>query len=130
MSLELKLELECGITVEELMKLLREVGAEIRPELGQLGLQFVESGMACYISESGAHRRVAADGMEDVDWEVCWRLTLRYSSNKFEEVMRDVKKTLYKLRDNTDGSFVLSFQFENIVAIRDENGLRLFDPLS
>ncbi len=126
MALMLNLEIESGVTLHALREALIQVGAVLAEE-DQLPLMafWERSGVSVFVRTNLGCTQVLAEGLEtEATWQVGVRLVFAYSIAAYDAGNQDVKIFLEALCHHTHAFFVLSFQSEEVYAVRDENGLR------
>lgn len=64
-----------------------------------------------------------------LEWRVGCRVSLEAVSSKFDECRDELIRLLGELERRSAAHFVLSFQYEEVYAIRNEHGLHLYGNL-
>jgi hypothetical protein len=81
-----------------------------------------------YWVEVGISSCVLTEGMSDkLPWEIGARMTFRYDTTKYDACSADLRRFIEQLEKLTPSYFVVSFQYENVYAIRDKSGLRVLE---
>ncbi|NIF18703.1 hypothetical protein [Pantoea sp. Cy-639] len=118
----MNLEIEVGISFEEIASVLSVMGAEHAIESGYLTGNFKYSGVYFVFRCFSTPEDVAAEGV-NVDWKAGMSGAFHCPIKYLLESSEDIKSFLAKLSIETDFKFVLSFQYESLYVIRDEFGI-------
>lgn len=70
---------------------------------------------------------VTAEGASNIEWRVGSRMIFHYVTANFDECSAELHEFLERLTELTERHFVLSFQSERVYAVRDKNGLQIFE---
>lgn len=132
MALEMGLEMNGN--VEDWLKLkllLNEIGLSAVEERGDFWLRGVLGHGELIVGASwGSPPRdgaIRAEGNHGCDFVVNGNLTFRIINALYDEAVATIKTFLTRLTERTDMQFVLSFQYEEVRAIRDrERGFEWF----
>lgn len=122
MTIIMNLEIEVGVSFEEIASVLSVMGAEHAIESGYLTGNFKYSGVYFVFRCFSTPEDVAAEGV-DVDWKAGMSGAFHCPIKYLLESSEDIKSFLTKLSIETDFKFVLSFQYESLYVIRDEFGI-------
>lgn len=122
MTITMNLEIEVGISFEEIASVLSVMGAEYAIESGYLTGNFKYSGVYFVFRCFSTPEDVAAEGV-NVDWKAGMSGAFHCPIKYLLESSEDIKSFLTKLSIATDFKFVLSFQYESLYVIRDEFGI-------
>ncbi len=122
MTITMNLEIEVGISFEEIASVLSVMGAEYAIESGYLTGNFKYSGVYFVFRCFSTPEDVAAEGV-NVDWKAGMSGAFHCPIKYLLESSEDIKSFLTKLSIETDFKFVLSFQYESLYVIRDEFGI-------
>jgi hypothetical protein len=81
-----------------------------------------------YWVENGVSSCLIAEGYsQELGWDIWIRISFKCVPERYNECSKELHRFLRKLGGHTSGYFLLSFQYENVYAIRDENGLRFLE---
>lgn len=72
---------------------------------------------------------LAEDVPFPLNWTVGCRLTLEAVTQNYDECCDEIYRLLRALENSTRANFVLSFQYEDVYAVRTEEGLRMYKEL-
>lgn len=128
MTITMSLEIEEGISFDVVSSILSKVGAGYTTEQEYLTGNFDCSN--CYF----VFRRVfpcddvVAEGVVAA-WKVGMRGAFHVPISALSESSKDIQAFLVGLSVETELRFVLSFQYESVYAVRDEQGLRFFNSM-
>lgn len=128
MAWELTLELEVGGGIASLVGAALVCGATLEEQsatrlTGMLGEESV------FISAQTATEPspLLTEGLDaSLTWLVGLRMVFRSTYDQYEVGRIEMKRFLEALSAQTQARFVLSFQYEETFAIRDDKGLRYF----
>ena len=122
MTITMNLEVEVGVSFEEIASVLSIMGAEHAVESDYLTGNFKSSGVYFVFRYFNIPEDVAAEGV-DVDWKAGMSGAFHCPIKYLLESSEDIKFFLSELSIETAFKFVLSFQYESLYAIRDEAGI-------
>ncbi|WP_373380239.1 hypothetical protein [Cupriavidus nantongensis] len=133
MSLTYMLEVEGGLSRGVMKSALLACGASIfsEDEAGFSG-NFLGSNMFFLYRDRTdlSPSQVLAELVPSpLHWRVGSRVSLDAISSKFDECRDEIIRLLQELERRSAAHFVLSFQYEEVYAIRDEDGLHLYGNL-
>ncbi len=125
MALEMMLEIERGIQPDNIRAILLASGVEG----DEFPVSFPISQMQfyCDFADEAADfcSRVICEEVQDIaHWDVGGRILFRYRSNEYDLCTQQIRDFVVKLAASSKASFVLSFQYETMYAMRDPAGLR------
>lgn len=134
MSLTMNFEADCKIQKQEVLSALESAGADLFSEerSGSSG-NFSASNMSFFISErsniswieNGLGSSVIAEGASgQLEWDICMRISFQIATSKYFECVKELQQFLGRLAELSRANFLLSFQYETVYVIRDEEGLR------
>ncbi|WP_223114020.1 hypothetical protein [Pseudomonas syringae] len=118
----MNLEIEVGISFEEIASVLSAMGAEYAIENGYLTGNFKTSNIYFVFRCFSTPDDVAAEGV-DVDWKTGMSGAFHCPVKYLLESSADIKSFLTTLSIETVFKLVLSFQYESLYVIRDEFGI-------
>jgi len=125
MGIEMTLEIDEKLTSHRALELLRANGFEPFEQRGRdLSLYHADSGLAAYFAVEPEHGTVLAEGLVPPKWKRKSRLIFRYSMVNFDASAFETMRFARSLASGSAAYFVLSFQYENVYAVRDEKGYR------
>lgn len=122
MTVAMSLEIEIGVTLDDISLLLSEFGAEICLDSGGVSGNFEASNTYFVFRGGGGVNEVVAEEV-DVIWSVGIRGAFHCSVGSLAESAYEIKQFLIFLSEKEICRFVLSFQYESVYAVRDEDGL-------
>ena len=124
MSIEMTLEIDGQLTSERALELLQANGfVEYDLLPGSFCSFHEESGLNAYFLADPELRTVLAAGLVPPKWTRKSVVTFRYSEN-YDASAFETMKFARTLASQSSAHFVLSFQYENVYAVRDEKGYR------
>lgn len=133
MATELMLEIEDTLDKSIIVNSLVYAGAsEFSEESTGFDCFFDETKISAYVyekskpywTESGTRDEVVAEDLDFVfSWKVGFRVIFRYPRNAHTESNAQINSVLRFLEKNSMVNFVLSFQYEKIIAVRNASGL-------
>lgn len=137
MSFTLNLEADCKVQLREIISALKSAGAGdfVEEEFGLSG-NFSVSNMHfglfdrnnSYWTENGMRSCVITEGVsEPLDWDICARISFKYVRDRYAECSKELHQFLHRLAELTSGNFLLSFQYETIYVVNDEDGLQFVE---
>ncbi|WP_148289066.1 MULTISPECIES: hypothetical protein [Herbaspirillum] len=87
---------------------------------------FPESNMFFYFSEEFSDPTLRAeDWSEKITWDVKMRMVFYYVISTYDLCSEQLHQFLELLSQLCSANYILSFQYEKVVAIRDEDGLHI-----
>jgi hypothetical protein len=120
MAIEYILEADERLTPEELSRVLATFpGAEFTANDTGMSGRLSPHGPFLYAQPRVSSPKVLAEGYGG-DWPVAQRITFRLSASGFDEDMDALERLIAALQTETAARFVLSRQFDTIVAVRDQ----------
>lgn len=122
MSITMNLEIESGVSIEELVSIFRKIGQESTIEGGLLTGNFSDSDAFFTFFYPPAAVDVSAEGL-NVRWQAGLVGAIHCSIGFLAGAQADITALLVALEKETAARFILSFQYETIYAVRDELGL-------
>lgn len=127
MTITMSVEIEEGISFDAISAVISKLAGGYTIEQEYLTGNFDCSN--CYF----AFRRVfphdvAAEGVE-ASWKVSVRGAFHAPIRSLSESSKDIQDFLVGLSIETELRFVLSFQYESVYAVRDEQGLRFVNSM-
>lgn len=132
MALEMQLEMSGGPQDwEALNVILAEVGLSEISAQDETGMRAVlgEGELSIGVSWGNPKRggEIRAEGKHECDFKVTGTILFRINNSMYDEAVATIKTVLTRLTERTDMLFVLSFQYEEVKAIRDrERGFEWF----
>lgn len=128
MTITMSLEIEEGISFDAIFSVLSKVGAGFKVEQEYLTGNFDCSNCYFVFRRVFPHDDVAAEGVE-ASWKVSVRGAFHAPISSLSESSKDIQDFLVGLSMETELRFVLSFQYESVYAVRDEQGLRFVNSM-
>lgn len=135
MSIDLILEADRSLGREDVVLTFQRCGvAEFSEEDYGFSGNFPSSNMyfsvferrKSFWTESGLQSKVLAEGCPaPTTWEVGTRIRFKYVMVKYDDCSAELHQFVEKLAQISKAYFLLSFQYENVYAIRGERGLEL-----
>jgi len=128
MSFVLSLEIDTCLSKKEFIEAALACGAVSASDgEEEVSMIFPRSGLQVFLRTSFDLPHVLAEGLEKpVLWDVGMRASLAYVIDKYDDCNFDVRRLMERLEASSSSNFVLSFQYETVYAIRDEDGLHFF----
>lgn len=127
MTITMSLEIEEGISFHAISSVLSKVGVGYTVEYEYLTGNFDCSN--CYFVFRRVYPHdVAAEGIV-ASWKVSVRGAFHVPISTLSESSKEIQGFLVGLSMETELRFVLSFQYESIYAVRDEQGLRFVNSM-
>jgi hypothetical protein len=127
MSLDITLEADDRLTRDQIKAALAASGAS-HPEDHQWGFKavFPVSGMPFHYQDAGlgASSVILTTGMENAGWKFGSRSRLGYVHSRSKECDAQLAAFLEGLAERTEACFVVAYELETLIAIRDAQGLR------
>ncbi|MWK59160.1 hypothetical protein GO594_24500 [Pseudomonas otitidis] len=124
----MSLEIESGISMNEISRALSEVGAELCVDSDGVSGNFDISNTYFVFRECDGFDGVVAEGV-NVGWVVGARGAFHCPVDSLAESSDDIKRFLNFLSEEESCRFILSFEYESVYAIRDEDGLRFLKEM-
>lgn len=130
MTVTMSLEIESGIAINEIALMLSEFGAELcaDSDSDSVSGNFEISNAYFVFHQCGGLDEIVAEGV-DVNWVVGVRGAFHCPINSLAASADEIKSFLSFLSEKKPCRFILSFQYESIYAIRDEDGLRFLKEM-
>lgn len=128
MTITMSLEIEEGIAFDTISSVLSKVGGGYTVEQEYLTGNFDRSNCYFVFRRVIPHDDVAAEGVE-ASWKVSMRGAFHASISSLSESSKDIQDFLVGLSMETELRFVLSFQYESVYAVRDEQGLSFVNSM-
>lgn len=127
MAIEITLEADARLDRAQVKASLHECGASITGETGNTLTATFPNSITDFLLRDQLHdSRILTEGMESAGWIIGSRLTFRYSVANFDQCERDLGRFLQSLAVASSAYFVVAFQYEEVKARRDANGLKIF----
>lgn len=128
MTITMSLEIESGISMNDVAWVLSEVGAELCADSDGVSGNFDASNTYFVFRECRELGEVVTEGV-NVNWAVGVRGAFHCPVDSLAESADDIKRFLNVLAEKKICRFILSFQYESVYAIRDEGGLRFLKEM-
>jgi hypothetical protein len=128
MTIAMSLEIESGVSIEEISLVLSEVGAEVRVNSGDVSGNLKLSNAYFVFLRCDGLNEVVAEGVR-VSWSVGVRGAFHCPVGSLAESAEDIKRFLTAFSEKKRYGFVFSFQYESVYAIRDKDGLRFLKEM-
>jgi len=126
MPIEITLEADARLNRECVKEVLVACGVSNFLEIKEsLTADFPDSNMSLFLRDNLKNSNLLTEEMEWVDWFVGMRLTFRYSIINYDNCNIDLRQFLDKLTEFSDAYFVVAFQYEKVLAMRDGHGLKI-----
>jgi hypothetical protein len=122
MSLDLTLEVDSRLSRESAKSALAQCSAELVEAQASMSGVF-SSGMTFLWRDASSDPVPMTESDEPLDWHIGSRMSFRVVASKYDECMGEVKRLLDLLARTSPAHFVLAFQYERVLALRDEKGL-------
>jgi hypothetical protein len=131
MSIDVYIELDETISQEQLRSALTATGARLTSEAsdGFTG-EYPDSGMTFFHDVLPAARHLRAEVDRASDLSIGSQLSLRPRVATFETAKQELRRLVELLAQSSGGSFVMSDQYDTVLAIRDPGGLKVTGYLS
>ncbi|HEY6528760.1 MAG TPA: hypothetical protein VIZ65_08695 [Cellvibrionaceae bacterium] len=119
MSATIYLEIELGMPLEDVIKLLEAIPTAVK--LGDLRFYIENSKIEVFVStpKNNHPKDVIAEGLEKAKWKVGTIIHFRLGPEGSDVELKDIGLVVNKIITQTKFQFVLSFEFEKIYACRD-----------
>ena len=125
MSTEMTLESDARLTRETVLEVLNSLGlSDVTVKGGDVVGSFPASGTWFFFREVKGDQAPTTTGMEDAGWRVGGRMVFRFYLPKYEQCKKDLGAFVVRVSEMSKAWFLVAFQYEVIVAIRDDDGLR------
>ena len=128
MTITMSLEIESGISMSKVSRVLSEVGAELCVDSDGVSRNFDISNTYFVFRECDGFDEVVTEGVS-VGWAVGVRGAFHCPVDSLAESSDDIKRFLNVLSEEKNCRFILSFEYESVYAIRDEGGLRFLKEM-
>ncbi|WP_433770590.1 hypothetical protein [Pseudomonas putida] len=122
MTITMNLEIEEGISYEEISSVLSKIGAEYGVESGYLTGNFKNSGVYFVFRCFATPEDVVAEGI-NADWKAGMSGAFHCPIRSLLESSMDIRSFVTRLSMETLFKFVLSFQYESLYVVRNESGI-------
>ncbi len=123
MSIVMTLEVENGAALEDIADIFLKMGGNYELGGGRLDSLFTESGCQFSIRYLSEPESVVAEEMSDVDWKVGLRGAFHCRGANLVASWCDIQRFVENFAEVKRFRFVLSFQYEEVYAIRNSDGL-------
>lgn len=126
MSISMDLEADYRLEKEIIVRVLSQLKVTNILEKGNgFTGNFPESNMYFYFSEELSDPTLRAENwIEKVAWDVRMRMVFYYVIASYDLCREQLHQFLKLLSQSCSANYILSFQYEKVVAIRDERGLQ------
>ncbi len=126
MSIMMMMEADSRLSESEVLDAMSSCGvSEVVNRHDGFSGNFPSSNMFfTYARSADDQKEIRAEGMRDSDWSVGCRLIFVYVIPHLVECESQLSHFLQVISDVSKANWVLSFQYESIYAVRDENGFR------
>lgn len=128
MTITMSLEIESGIALDEVAQVLCEFGAELCADSDGISGNFKVSNAHFVFRDCDGLDEVVAEGA-NVSWLVGVRGAFHCSIDSLVASADEIKLFLGLFSEKKTCRFILSFQYESVYAVRDENGLRFLKEM-
>ncbi|MBH3361378.1 MULTISPECIES: hypothetical protein [Pseudomonas] len=128
MTVTMSLEIESGIALGEISQVLSEFGADVCSESDGVSGNFEISNTYFVFCECDGLSEVVTEGA-NLSWNVGVRGAFHCPIDSLAASANEIKHFLSFLSEKKTCKFILSFQYESVYAIRDENGLRFLKEM-
>lgn len=128
MTITMSIEIEAGISIEEISLVLSEVGTEFFVDSDGASGNFKTSNAYFVFRKCDEFDEVVTEGA-NVNWAVGVRGAFHCPVNSLAESSDDIKRFLKTLSEKKSCRFIFSFQYESIYAVRDESGLHFLKEM-
>jgi len=127
MSLDLMFEADAGLSQEQFSRILAKLGVNTElDESNRVCGSFPLSNMYVVSDYHVKRDVVIAEGVPfPMTWKVGMRAVFNFCMAEYDQCNSDMYQFLLEVVNESEANFVLSFQFENVYAIRDSDGLQL-----
>lgn len=129
MSITLNLEIDPRLRFEDLRKVFEAAGLDgIASDDSEINADFRESKMAVSAQRRDDLPDLLIEGLDSPDrWKVGSRVIFYYQVATPELCNKEVSRFIKALELASPAYFALSFQYENVYALRDRQGLRFVE---
>lgn len=126
MSISMDLEADYRLEKEVIVRVLSQLKVTNILEKGNgFTGNFPESNMYFYFSEELSDPTLRAENWaEKIAWDVRMRMVFYYAISSYDLCSEQLHQFLKLLSQSCSANYILSFQYEKVVAIRDESGLQ------
>lgn len=125
MGIEMKFEVDEQLTSSQALELLKCNGFELLEQRDDgFNLVHPNSGLVAYFTMDTQLHAPLTEGLMPPKWLCKSHMTFRYSRDNYEASKSETMKFARALASESSAYFVLSFQYENVYAVRDEKGYR------
>ncbi|MHA4966665.1 hypothetical protein ACX0KY_08805 [Pseudomonas extremorientalis] len=128
MTITMSVEIEEGISFDAISAVISKLAGGYTIEQEYLTGNFDCSNCYFAFRRVFPHDDVAAEGVE-ASWKVSVRGAFHAPIRSLSESSKDIQDFLVGLSIETELRFVLSFQYESVYAVRDEQGLRFVNSM-
>lgn len=128
MTVTMSLEIESGIALSEISLMLSEFGAELCADGDGVSGNFKVSNTYFVFRDCNGLDEVVTEGVS-VSWFVGVRGAFHCPVDALAASADEIKHFLSFLSEKKICKFILSFQYESVYAIRDEDGLRFLKEM-
>lgn len=128
MTVTMNLEIESGFALDEISQILSDFGAELCVDSDGVSGNFRLSNAYFVFRDSNGLDEVVTEGVA-VNWVVGVRGAFHCPIDSLEASASEIKLFLNFFSEKKGCRFILSFQYESVYAIRDENGLRFLKEM-
>lgn len=128
MSLMMALEIESGVSLDDIVCSLIRMGVAVERGEGVCDGYLTESGGGFRFKLNPRPEPLVAEG-EHMEWDVGMVATFHLRAANLMEGLQEIYEFMHRFSDEYGHRFVLSFQFEAIYAVRSEAGLDLRQKL-
>lgn len=126
MSISMDLEADYRLEKEVILSVLSQLKVTniFEKENGFTG-NFPDSNMYFYFSEEFSDPALRAENwVEKITWDVKMRMVFYYVIAAYDLCSEQLHQFLKLLSQSCSANYILSFQYEKVVAIRNERGLK------
>lgn len=128
MTIMMNLEIEETASFDCVMRALNDVGASYNIEGGKIIGNLDKSRTYFVFSKCVSGSKVMAEGFND-SWKVGVSAAFHCSNDELAQSWDEIKGYMFFLMKACDCKFVLSFQYEKIYAVRDENEVNYINEM-
>ncbi|WP_046237793.1 hypothetical protein [Pseudomonas syringae pv. coryli] len=123
MTITMNLEIEQGISFDDICRTLSSMNTDYQIEEKHLTGNFISSNAYFVFRHIVPYEEIVAENVI-ADWKVGMRGAFHSPIDTLSESSEDIKTFLSELVKQTQFKFILSFQFEEVYALRDNSGIR------
>ncbi|NRR34296.1 hypothetical protein HSX11_29420 [Oxalobacteraceae bacterium] len=125
MGIEMTFEIDGQLSSKRVLEILKANGFVEYEQLDSGFCAFhAESRLDAYFYMKEEPEAVLAEGLIPPKWKCTFRMTFRFSKDNYQASEFETMKFSRALASQSPAYFALSFQYENVFAIRDERGYR------